>query len=55
MDSFKAGDFWEYLPYQWGNSRRISNRRPDVSDQEFAEDAKPVEKDLTKLKTLLEK
>jgi len=30
-------------------------RRPDVSDQEFAEDAKSVEKDLAKLKTLLEK
>jgi hypothetical protein len=29
-------------------------RRPDVSDQEFAEDAKSVEKDLAKLKTLLE-
>jgi hypothetical protein len=26
-----------------------------VSDQEFAEDAKSVEKDLAKLKTLLEK
>jgi hypothetical protein len=30
-------------------------RRPDVSDQEFAEDAKSVEQDLAKLKTLLEK
>ena len=30
-------------------------RRPDVSDQEFAEDAKSVENDLAKLKTLLEK
>jgi uncharacterized protein YndB with AHSA1/START domain len=30
-------------------------RRPDVSDHEFAEDAKAVEKDLAKLKTLLEK
>ena len=30
-------------------------RRPDVSDQEFAEDAKSVEKDLAKLKTLLKK
>ena len=30
-------------------------RRPGVSDQEFAEDAKSVEKDLAKLKTLLEK
>jgi hypothetical protein len=30
-------------------------RRPDVSDQEFAEDANSVEKDLAKLKTLLEK
>jgi polyketide cyclase/dehydrase/lipid transport protein len=30
-------------------------RRPDVSDQEFAEDAKAVEKDLAKLKNLLEK
>ena len=30
-------------------------RRADVSDQEFAEDAKAVEKDLAKLKTLLEK
>ena len=30
-------------------------RRPDVSDQEFAEDAKSVEKDLAKLKALLEK
>jgi hypothetical protein len=29
-------------------------RRPDVSDQEFAEDANSVEKDLAKLKTLLE-
>ena len=29
--------------------------RPDVSDQEFAEDAKSVEKDLAKLKALLEK
>jgi hypothetical protein len=29
--------------------------RPDVSDQEFAEDVKSVEKDLAKLKTLLEK
>ena len=31
------------------------HRRPDVSDQEFAEDANSVEKDLAKLKTLLEK
>jgi hypothetical protein len=30
-------------------------RRPDVSDQEFAEDAKAVERDLAKFKTLLEK
>jgi len=30
-------------------------RRPDVSDQEFAADAAAVEKDLVKLKTLLEK
>src|SRR5688572_19068223 len=30
-------------------------RRSDMSDQEFAEDAKSVEKDLLKLKTLLEK
>ena len=30
-------------------------RRPDVSDQDFAADAKAVEKDLAKLKTLLEK
>ena len=30
-------------------------RRPDVSDQEFMEDINAVEKDLTKLKTLLEK
>jgi Polyketide cyclase / dehydrase and lipid transport len=30
-------------------------RRPDVSDQDFAEDAKAVENDLAKLKTLLEK
>jgi hypothetical protein len=30
-------------------------RRPDVSDHEFAEDANAVEKDLAKLKTLLEK
>jgi Polyketide cyclase / dehydrase and lipid transport len=30
-------------------------RGPDVSDQEFAEDARSVEKDLAKLKTLLEK
>ena len=29
-------------------------RRLDVSDQEFAEDAKSVEKDLAKLKSLLE-
>jgi hypothetical protein len=29
-------------------------RRPDVSDQEFAEDAEAVEKDLMKLKSLLE-
>jgi hypothetical protein len=29
-------------------------RRPDVSDQELAEDTKSVEKDLAKLKTLLE-
>ena len=29
--------------------------RPDVSDQEFAADAAAVEKDLAKLKTLLEK
>jgi hypothetical protein len=29
-------------------------RRPDVSDQEFAQDAQSVEKDLAKLKTLLE-
>ena len=29
-------------------------RRPEMSDQEFAEDAKAVEKDLAKLKTLLE-
>jgi hypothetical protein len=28
--------------------------RPDVSDQEFAEDAKSVDKDLAKLKILLE-
>jgi len=30
-------------------------RRPDMSDQEFAEDAKSVERDLAKLKALLEK
>ena len=30
-------------------------RRPEVSDQEFEEDAQVVEKDLAKLKTLLEK
>jgi hypothetical protein len=30
-------------------------RRPDMSDQGFAEDAKSVEKDLETLKTLLEK
>jgi hypothetical protein len=30
-------------------------RRPDVSNQEFAEDSTAVEKDLAKLKTLLEK
>jgi hypothetical protein len=29
-------------------------RRPDMSDQVFAEDAKSVEKDLERLKTLLE-
>ena len=29
-------------------------RRPEVSDQEFAEDAKSVERDLAKLKILLE-
>ena len=33
----------------------LYRRRPDMSDQEFAEDAKAVEKDLAKLKTLLEK
>jgi hypothetical protein len=30
-------------------------RRPNMSDQQFAEDAKSVEQDLAKLKTLLEK
>jgi hypothetical protein len=30
-------------------------RRPGVSDQEFAEDATSVERDLAKLKSLLEK
>jgi hypothetical protein len=30
-------------------------RWPDMSDQEFAEDAQSVQKDLAKLKTLLEK
>jgi hypothetical protein len=30
-------------------------RRPDVPDQEFAEDAKSIEKDLARLKTLLDK
>ena len=30
-------------------------RRPEVSDQEFAQDARSVEKDLATLKTLLEK
>jgi hypothetical protein len=30
-------------------------RRPDMSDQDFAEDAKAVERDLTRLKDLLEK
>jgi hypothetical protein len=30
-------------------------RRPEVSDQGFAEDAKSVEKDLAQLKHLLEK
>jgi hypothetical protein len=30
-------------------------RRPDVSDQEFAEDVRAVEKDLAKLKRLLER
>jgi hypothetical protein len=30
-------------------------RRPDGSDQEFANDANAVERDLAKLKTLLEK
>ena len=30
-------------------------RRSDVSDQEFAEDSESVQKDLAKLKTLLEK
>ena len=30
-------------------------RRPEVSDQDFSEDAMAVEKDLAKLKTLLEK
>ena len=29
-------------------------RRPDLSDQEFVEDAKAVEKDLAKLKTVVE-
>jgi hypothetical protein len=33
----------------------LYRRRPDMSDQEFAEDAKAVEKDLAKLKTCLEK
>jgi hypothetical protein len=30
-------------------------RRPEVSDQEFAQDARSVEKDLATLKSLLEK
>jgi hypothetical protein len=30
-------------------------RRPDMSDQEFAQDAMWVERELAKLKTLLEK
>ena len=30
-------------------------RRPEMSDQEFAEDTRAVEKDVAKLKTLLEK
>ena len=30
-------------------------RRSDMSDQEFAEDAKTVERDLVKLKAILEK
>jgi len=30
-------------------------RRPDMSDREFTEDAKSVEKDLAKLKTLIAK
>lgn len=30
-------------------------RRPEISDQEFAEDAKAVEKDLATIRTLLEK
>ncbi len=30
-------------------------RQPDISDQKFAEDAELVEKDLKRLKTLLEK
>jgi hypothetical protein len=30
-------------------------RRPEMSDQEFIEDAKLVEKDLTRLKTVLER
>jgi hypothetical protein len=30
-------------------------RRPDVSDQEFAEDVRAVEKDLAQLKHLLER
>ena len=30
-------------------------RRPEMSDQEFAEDAKAVEKDLATIRTLLEK
>jgi hypothetical protein len=45
MDSFKAGDFWEYLPYQWGKTRG-GYRTAGRSDQESEEDAKSVEKDL---------
>jgi hypothetical protein len=30
-------------------------RRPDISDQEFAEDAKSVEKDSAKLNSLIER
>jgi hypothetical protein len=43
------------FPNHDGSELVFTLRRPDMSDQEFAEDAKSVEKDLAKLKTLLGK